>query len=220
MPTVAYMVAHTPIWAHMRVYVLENVYSDSFKSCKLIHWVTICYFAGEGDTYRPEEPIEISYITGEHGNLIAPRVYKEKEHQANRTKDKAEVFTPGWVVNAQNNLVDNVWFGRSDVFNIVSDDQKTMTATTDKIEFPDVEEEGDDKKRRTKKDMEAKTWQNYVRRTWLVASCGEAPYVVSRYDAATGKSIPIEERFGALDRKLRVIRENVDESVDVDELFS
>lgn len=27
-------------------------------------------------------------------------------------RDKAEVFTPSWVCNAQNNLVDNQWFGK------------------------------------------------------------------------------------------------------------
>lgn len=46
-----------------------------------------------------------------------PRVLKDKQLQADRTKDKAEVFTPSWVCNAQNNLIDEAWFGRKDVFN-------------------------------------------------------------------------------------------------------
>jgi hypothetical protein len=29
----------------------------------------------------------------------------------------AEVFTPSWICNAQNNLIDNTWFGRDNVFN-------------------------------------------------------------------------------------------------------
>ncbi|WP_347070365.1 hypothetical protein [Faecalibacterium taiwanense] len=55
---------------------------------------------------------------------------KALEHQTNRTRDKAEVFTPSWICNAQNNLVDEQWFGRKDVFNI----QKEMSwkATADK----------------------------------------------------------------------------------------
>ena len=183
-----------------------------------ILWATDGYIDEVGGHYLPTETIEIPYITGEHGHLIVPRVYKESESQTSRTKAKAEVYTPGWVVNAQNNLVDDAWFGRSEVFNTVSDDQKTITATIDKIEFPDAEDDDGGKKRKPKKT--AKTWQNYIRRTWLESACGEAPYVVSRYDAATGDSIPLAERFGALDRKLRVISENVEDEVDVDEWFS
>lgn len=44
----------------------------------------------------------------------------------------------------------------------------------------------------------------------LEITCGEAPYLVSRYDTATGEIIPIEKRIGVLDRKLRVINENVE----------
>ena len=43
-------------------------------------------------------------------------------------------------------------------------------------------------------------------------TCGEAPYLVSRYDTTTGEPIPLQERIGLLDRKLRVICENVDVS--------
>ena len=39
--------------------------------------------------------------------------------------------------------------------------------------------------------------------------CGEAPYLVNRYDAVTGKRIPLSERIGILDRKFRVINENI-----------
>lgn len=40
----------------------------------------------------------------------------------------------------------------------------------------------------------------------------KAPYLVSRYDTTTGVFIPLEERIGLLDRKLRIINENVDTS--------
>ena len=43
----------------------------------------------------------------------------------------------------------------------------------------------------------------------LEITCGEAPYLVSRYDTVTGEIIPIHQRIGLLDRKLRVINENV-----------
>ena len=118
---------------------------------------------------------------------------KALEHQTNRTRDKAEVFTPSWICNAQNNLVDEQWFGRKDVFNI----QKGMAwkATADKIAFPDDRQH---------------TWQKYVDAQRLEISCGEAPYLVSRYDTVTGETIPISQRIGLLDRKLRVISENTD----------
>ena len=38
-------------------------------------------------------------------------------------------------------------------------------------------------------------------------TCGEAPFLVSRYDATTGQPIAISERVGVLDRKLRLVNE-------------
>ena len=107
----------------------------------------------------------------------------------------AEVFTPSWVCNAQNNLVDEAWFGRKDVFNVEDHEKHTWKPNPLKIEFP--------------KD---KTWKDYVRATRMEMTCGEAPYLVSRYDATTGEPIPLEQRIGLLDRKLRVVSENVDVS--------
>ena len=57
-----------------------------------------------------------------------------------------------------------------------------------------------------------KTWKHYVRDTRLEITCGEAPYITSRYDTTTGEYIPVENRIGLLDRKLRVVSENVDTS--------
>ena len=68
-------------------------------------------------------------------------------------------------------------------------------ATADKIAFPDDRQH---------------TWQKYVDAQRLEISCGEAPYLVSRYDTVTGETIPISQRIGLLDRKLRVISENTD----------
>jgi len=39
----------------------------------------------------------------------------------------------------------------------------------------------------------------------LELTCGEAPFLVSRYDATTGAPIDIGERVGVLDRKLRIV---------------
>ena len=41
----------------------------------------------------------------------------------------------------------------------------------------------------------------------LELTCGEAPFLVSRYDATTGEPIAIGERVGVLDRKLRLVND-------------
>ena len=46
------------------------------------------------------------------------------------------------------------------------------------------------------------TWREYVLSNRLEITCGEAPYLVNRYDAADGKPMPIADRIGILDRKL------------------
>ena len=157
-----------------------------------ILWATHDYeHLGEGYQYGDE--ILPEYISGEHDNIIKPRVTKTKEQQTDRSKDMAEVFTPSWVCNAQNNLVDEAWFGRKDVFNTEDASQHTWQTNPDKIAFPD-----------------GKTWHDYVRATRMELTCGEAPYLVSRYDATTGLPIPLHERIGLLDRKLRVVGENTE----------
>jgi hypothetical protein len=109
----------------------------------------------------------------------------------------AEVFTPSWVCNAQNNLVDEAWFGRKDVFNTENSEKHVWQTNSKKITFP-----------------EGKTWKDYVRATRMEMTCGEAPYLVSRYDTTTGESIPLQQRIGLLDRKLRVVSENTETSGD------
>ena len=138
-------------------------------------------------------PINIHLITGENRNIIQPRIYKEKTSQLGRTKAKAEVFTPSWMCNEQNNLVDTAWFGRDNVFNVTS--YKRWTATTQPIEFAS---------------QKGKRWTDYVDAKRLEITCGEAPYLVSRYDTVTGKAIPLGSRIGLLDRKMRVVTENTD----------
>ena len=73
---------------------------------KNIFWATHDYEAlGSGYDYHSE--IKPELITGEHGMVIRPRVLKSKENQTDRSKDMAEVFTPSWMCNSQNNLVEN-----------------------------------------------------------------------------------------------------------------
>ena len=153
--------------------VLDTLLRDHTTG-KNIFWATHDYEA-LGSAYDYHSEILPELITGEHGMVIRPRVLKSKEQQTDRSKDMAEVFTPSWVCNAQNNLVDEAWFGRKDVFNVEDSSDHTWQANPDKITFP--------------KD---KTWKDYVRATRMEITCGEAPYLVSRYDATTGEPIPIE----------------------------
>lgn len=162
---------------------------------KNIFWATDNY-KNLGEGYDFASPILPELITGERGDVIMPRVKKDKDLQQSRVRDMAEVFTPSWICNAQNNLIDNAWFGRENVFNTEitnPDGIHTWQVNTEKITFP-----------------EGKTWKHYVRDTRLEMTCGEAPYITSRYDTTTGEYIAIENRIGLLDRKLRVISENVD----------
>ena len=120
---------------------------------------------------------------------IQPRVLKSQAEQTARTRNKAEVFTPAWICNKMNNHCDTEWFGQENVFN--TEDGQEWTVTEGKITFP-----------------EGKDWKEYTESKRLEITCGEAPYIVSRYDAATGVEIPLERRIGILDRKIRVINEH------------
>lgn len=70
-----------------------------------------------GFGFSEKDNILLERITGQYGELIKPRIRKTKEEQVKRIRDKAEVFTPSWIYNKQNNLIDNDWFERENVFN-------------------------------------------------------------------------------------------------------
>lgn len=169
--------------------LLEILLIDRTTRKNLI-WATDNY-ASRGPGYKSSDNISVYAIIKRNGSIIKPRVEKSKKEQAERVKTKAEVFTPSWICNAQNNLIDNAWFDSENVFN--TETQKGWIANTSKIVFPD-----------------GKTWQDYVKENRLEITCGEAPYLCSRYDTVSGEIIPIKDRIGLLDRKLRVISENVD----------
>lgn len=119
--------------------------------------------------YGAEAEIKSELITGEMSGLIKPRSMKSKDQQKERTKIKAEVFTPTWVVKLQNDEVDK---------NYINDDINT-----------------------------------YISRTWLEITCGEAPYITSRYDMETGEYIELKDRVGFLDRKLQRINNEIDDKI-------
>lgn len=49
----------------------------------------------------------------------------------------------------------------------------------------------------------------YIKKKVLEITCGEAPYLTTRYDAVTGEEIPVEKRLGLLDRKLQCIPKEI-----------
>jgi hypothetical protein len=192
---------------HTGIDILENEIIEQYPAVfqellrdhttqKNIFWATENY-QHLGEDYSFNSEILPELISGDYGSIIMPRVHKNKILQQSRAKEMAEVFTPSWICNAQNNLIDNAWFGRNDVFNFEIAQEKAWQTNLEKIDFP-----------------EGKTWKDYICDTRLEIACGEAPYITSRYDSTTGEFIPIQNRIGLLDRKLRVINENVDNSGD------
>ena len=148
-----------------------------------------------GDGYMGDDEITVEKITGMNSGVVKPRIAKEQEKQSKRTKSRAEVFTPSWLCNEMNNDLDETWFGRRDVFNtevIADDGANTWTTDNDPIEFPKSKGHG---------------WHAYVEAPRLEITCGEAPFVCSRYDTVTGDELPVRKRVGFLDRKLRVVTE-------------
>jgi len=158
-----------------------------------IFWATNNY-QSLGKYYSFSSPILSELLLMKNKRVILPRIKKNKTLKQIRLREMAEVFTPSWICNAQNNLIDSAWFGRKKTFNTEitrKDGSHTWKTNKEKIRF-----------------SKDKTWEKYVEDTRLEVSCGEAPYITSRYDTTTGEFIPIVDRVGLLDRKIRVINEN------------
>jgi hypothetical protein len=93
--------------------------------------------------------------------------------------------------------VDNAWFEGENIFN--REIEKGWETNTEKVKFPDKKN---------------KTWQRYVDEKRLEITCGEAPYLVSRYDTVSGEPLELKFRIGMLDRKMRVVCENTDSDME------
>lgn len=120
-----------------------------------------------GTTFGDKEELIKKEIIIEEASFIKPRIEKVAEEQKERTKGRAEVFTPTWIV-------------------------KKMVDTVDE-EFQQL------------------SLTKYIEKKWLEITCGEAPFIVSRYDAVTGGYIPVMQRVGFLDKKLQRICREVDD---------
>lgn len=174
----------------------DNTLSTPEKQVN-IFWATDNY-ASLGPGYQYFDTIQCEAITGIHGDVIKPRSQKCREQQQQRVRQMAEVFTPSWMCNKQINMIDESWFRRSNVFNTEVDEggKHTWIPTEGKIDFTGAQW----------------TWQEYISENRLEMTCGEAPYLASRYDAVTGDPIPLHRRIGMLDRKMRIVNEHTNKS--------
>ncbi len=152
----------------LEILLLDRTTSSPQRTQNII-WANDNYKEFDAVSYAATAQIRPELITGKRGSLIMPRALKAVAVQKKRTKTKAEVFTPTWIVKKQNDIVDSDY---------KSDDLET-----------------------------------YTRRKWLEITCGEAPYMATRYDMGTGEVVPLGERVGFVDRKLaRINREVTDKA--------
>lgn len=168
--------------------VIQRLLQDKTSGNNIL-WATNDYKT-YGEVYSFHQEIQPNLITKQHTAIILPRALKAANIQELRTKARAEVFTPAWLCNQMNNHCDEEWFGYEDVFN----------TQVGHLWFP--------KKHHVHFPSPHRSWTKYVDSRRLEITCGEAPFLVSRYDAATGEAIEIPYRVGILDRKLRVVNEN------------
>lgn len=85
---------------------LMNILLKDRTTRKNIIWATNSY-EKLGDGYKRENQIKINLITNGVSQLVKPRSEKAIEEQKERTRGKAEVFTPTWIVQKQNDLIEN-----------------------------------------------------------------------------------------------------------------
>ena len=153
----------------LEILLLDRTTSSPRVSRNII-WANDHYEEYGSDSYAATAQIQPELITGKYGRLIMPRALKTAEQQKKRTKSKAEVFTPTWIVKKQNDAIDADY--KDDILEV------------------------------------------YARRKWLEITCGEAPYMVTRYDMETGEVIPLMDRVGFIDRKLSRINAEVEDKAE------
>ena len=125
---------------------------------------------------------------------ILPRVTKSRDAQSERTKKRAEVFTPSSLCAKMNGFLEGEILAAENAKDAKGEGKSSRAERVDgRAACPHAA---------------AADWHCYVDTRILEITCGEAPFIVSRYDAATGEMIPVEKRIGILDRKLRLVNEN------------
>ncbi len=162
--------------------LLETLLEDKTTRGNIL-WASDAYRA-LGDAYRRDREMRPEQITGAHSGVIKSRARRELEQQSARSTRRADACTPLRVCAKMIDEADTAWFGEADLF-------RRNGEPTPRVVFP-----------------LGQRWESYVDARWMEITCGEAPYLVSRYDAVSGEAIPPERRIGILDRKLRAVNEN------------
>ena len=163
--------------------LLDKLLADKTTKRHIL-WGTNAY-REYGEQYAKYCEIFVTRILFHSFDVIKTRVRRDVKQQVGRTKMHGEVSTPLWVCNKMIDAIDCDWFT-----------MKTLPI--------DAWQQVDTLFQQTKK-----SWKTYVDNKRLEITCGEAPYLVQRYDGTNGNMIPVEERRGILDRKLHVISEYV-----------
>lgn len=132
---------------------------------KNIKWGTNSYI-NHGYSFQDDQEIKIDLITGWYEGFIRPRVDKDLDIQLERQRNRAEVFTPSWVIKLQ------------------------VDAALE--------------------DMENLPLADFIQTKWLEITCGEAPYMVNRYDMETGEVISLKDRAGFIDVKFKKLNEAIE----------
>lgn len=163
--------------------------NDTGVFSRNIVWATHDY---EDLGIHADQQITLDVLNANPG-LITPRTTKARDAQAVRTKERAEIFTPAWLVNFQNDVVDRAWSAGHEPYDDAIPDASAGIVRPLRPTLPAFN------------DMSDRAWENYVDRRVLEIACGEAPYLTSRYDATTSEPIAPGGRVGFLDRKLAAI---------------
>ena len=182
-----------------RVDILEDQIPREFLEILLIDRTTgkNILWATDIGGHNEHDSIQIEDIVGENGLVLRPRVKKSDEEKRLRTKKRAEVFTPSWVCNEQLNAADSLWFFGSAAPSSGSPFNSPVMGKRWKVTDDDI-------LRKTFEET-GKSWEQYVLDDRIEMCCGEGPYLTSRYDVVTERIIPLKQRIGILDRKLRVV---------------
>lgn len=155
--------------------ILEKLLEDKTTGGHIL-WGTEEYgVLGVG--YRKEEEMTVNTICPKGAILIKTRGRKIFEEQAGRTKKHGEVFTPISICNQMIDYLDEDFFG-----------MKKVELSNPNI-FKNTGRNIDD----------------YIDNRRMEITCGEAPFLVQRYDSETGEIISVEKRRGIIDRKLQAI---------------
>ncbi len=165
--------------------LLGKLLEDKSTNTNIL-WATDSYKRDYGPQYSFNKHITVTSLQSKTRTcVIKSRAEKENSYKSKRTKLHAEVFTPLEVVSNMVNYIDDNWFENENPF------RETTLCSNLKAAFPSNQK-----------------WTDYIDSRRLEITCGEAPFLVQRYNSTTGELIPISQRDGILDRKLHVVTEN------------